>query len=685
MNEFFRYVLLLLGQFAGGPGPRENNLVRFGLPAVLWGVLLIIAWTRQRQDELPRENLLVWGFGLGLARELFMFSHVSMQLLGVAEGEILSLVTEPLEHGLTMAAIVVVSGAFLRYILDDVRLPRVYLRTGLVAAGLCCLATFWWWARQSAVGSRVRFNQSEVGLFIHISTTILIVIAITILAKKRGWLRNVVSLALVFLFIDEFVRIFNYFTAKAYADIVCPLGNSFHIWAIPVLGYVYLREQAMEKQQTEEALEAYRDHLEELVKDRTSELTAANEQLQWQIGERRRAEEEIARLYQETERWAKDLTLLHQVSIFLNSTLDPSTIYRVTGEQSAKLLDCQVAHIFRWEEGNQRAVGVSSYGVDGSGVRGMGAYLEEGGFLSDLVVHRQAVLISDGRMDERIPLAWRETFDIQALLGVPVWGRERPLGFLLLIDQNGPREWRANEVQLVESIVNRAAGALENAYLHQQVEWAATLEERQRIAAEMHDGLAQTLSYMGHRIDRLAELVESNQVNELLDECHHVRDTIDQASREVRRSIASLQENPPPRRPLQEILTQMVEEFDAKGGASVNLVTGLEQPLFLSPDQVEQVTRVVQEAISNADRHAKANEITVYLEQKEDCGSIIVMDNGRGFDPDLPSTDGNEHFGLSIMHARAVRIGGQVNVESTPGQGTWVQFKWPLNGLDVDA
>ncbi|NIV29690.1 MAG: hypothetical protein GWN58_09350, partial [Anaerolineae bacterium] len=60
-----------------GPGPRENNLIRFGLPAILWAVLLAVAWSRQRQEELPRERLLVWGFGLALARELYMFGHVA--------------------------------------------------------------------------------------------------------------------------------------------------------------------------------------------------------------------------------------------------------------------------------------------------------------------------------------------------------------------------------------------------------------------------------------------------------------------------------------------------------------------------------------------------------------------------------------------------------------------------------
>ena len=74
MTNILDFILLLLSQFAGGPGPVENNLVRFGLAAMMWAVLFYIAWSRQRSQDLPREKLLVWGFGLALVRELYMFS-----------------------------------------------------------------------------------------------------------------------------------------------------------------------------------------------------------------------------------------------------------------------------------------------------------------------------------------------------------------------------------------------------------------------------------------------------------------------------------------------------------------------------------------------------------------------------------------------------------------------------------
>ena len=95
MDKFLDIWLMSLTQIAGGPGPAENDLVRFALPAILWAVLLASAWSGQRHGGLPREGLLVWGFGLGLA------------------------------------SVVMIAGSFLRYILDDELLARRYIQNGL--------------------------------------------------------------------------------------------------------------------------------------------------------------------------------------------------------------------------------------------------------------------------------------------------------------------------------------------------------------------------------------------------------------------------------------------------------------------------------------------------------------------------------------------------------------------------
>lgn len=160
MEGFADYILLLLSQFAGGPGCIENNLMRFGLPAVMWAALFWVAWSRQRDIERPREKWLVWGFGLALARELFMFTFVSLQIIGVVQRQSAYFISAPLEQALAMAAIVVIAGSFLRYILDDAPLARRYMQIGLAATLLCYLATFWWWAGYSKANPAARFGQT---------------------------------------------------------------------------------------------------------------------------------------------------------------------------------------------------------------------------------------------------------------------------------------------------------------------------------------------------------------------------------------------------------------------------------------------------------------------------------------------------------------------------------------------
>ncbi|MFZ5916655.1 MAG: GAF domain-containing protein [Chloroflexota bacterium] len=842
MKGLFDLLLVWMSRFAGGPGPKEDNLLRFSLPAVVWFVLFIIAWTRQRQHELPREKLLVWGFGLGLARELFMLSHVAMQLMDTSGQTQDSLFVEPLEHALTLAAIVMVGGAFLRYILDDTAVARRYLAVGLTATGVCYVATSWWWAQHAALHSGSRFNQTWGGVLFHGATSVLSIVAIGLLFRKRGWLRNVVTLALFFFFLSGFLKIVNFAAQRAFADVICPFANGFHILAVPLLGYVYLREQAIEKQQAQEELAAYRDHLEELVEDRTIELTRINEQLQCEIVERERAETEIARrnselaaqnaiaatisqsldletilhtaldmvlgvlgmevgsiyllgsdgeslrlrvhrgrmsteqlaeqarqecpcggickravqemkpfvldvttlpserrsvfmvaeglqtlvtapllskgravgaltlgarrpdaisalqlellngiaqqigiavdnarLYHETERWVEELALLHEVSVFLTSTLDAVTIYDQITEQTAKLLGCQMTAIFLWDGQAQQAVGMSGYGMDGQSVDGRRMSLGECGLLDDLMLHRRFVIVEDVAQEPVLLNSWIGDFGVRALLGLPLWGKETPLGFLFVMEAGQPRKWQLDELELIESFINLAAIALENAQLHAQVEKAAVLEERHRIAADMHDGLAQTLSYMGLRVDRAAELIQQQCHQDALSELHGLREAVGQASREVRRSIASLQANPKPRQPLQDRLSVIVNEFAMEGGPPITLASRLESPLFLPSSHVEQITRVVQEALTNARRHAQAENICISLEELDSTARIIIRDDGQGFDPASPLADGADHFGLSIMRARAARIGGQLHIDSAPGQGTQVVMTFSLD------
>jgi two-component system nitrate/nitrite sensor histidine kinase NarX len=154
---------------------------------------------------------------------------------------------------------------------------------------------------------------------------------------------------------------------------------------------------------------------------------------------------------------------------------------------------------------------------------------------------------------------------------------------------------------------------------------------------------------------------------------------VEQASAEVRRAIASLQQDPQRPQSLQERLTGLVAGLPQDGGPVVDLALPSHDPLLLPPGACEEVLRVVGEALLNSRRHAGARRVAVRLEQAGSEAVVTVEDDGQGFDPAAPPA-GGRHFGLSIMRARAARLGGCVAVISEPGRGTRVTLTWPVGG-----
>ena len=446
MSQIFEFLLLFLRQFGGGPGPPENNLVRFGLAAVPWGALLVIAWSRQRSQELPRERLLVWGFGLGLARELYMFAQMSGRVIGVSEGGLAHILHQPLEHALAMASVIVVAGAFLRYILDDALLSRRYLQVGLGVTVLCSVIGFWLWPRHLAAFPEVQFHETWGAWLFHAPLPVFIGVAVVFLGRKRLWLRNVVTVALMFFFLGEFLFLLNYATNRDYGHIICPTGNTFHILAIPILGYVYLREQSMEKAEAEQALETYRGHLEDLVDERTVELTAVNTRLAAQ----------------------------NAVAGTLSQSLDLDRILHTALDMVLAVLDLQVGSVFLLGLDEQRLVQQIHHGqvpMDELAAEQSAWYK----------ISAQAVATMQGIVfpafdayDER-----NSACDVNAELGTlvstPLVAKGRAVGALTLgagrtdaIQQSG--------LDLLTAIGQQIGMAIENARLYQQAErWAEEL------------------------------------------------------------------------------------------------------------------------------------------------------------------------------------------------------------------
>jgi two-component system nitrate/nitrite sensor histidine kinase NarX len=247
----------------------------------------------------------------------------------------------------------------------------------------------------------------------------------------------------------------------------------------------------------------------------------------------------------------------------------------------------------------------------------------------------------------------------------------------LCVSSEQPGKFGVEDVGRLSKLANIAAVALQNARLYDQAERLATSEERQRIAAEMHDGLAQTLSYAKLVVDQASFHLEKGQEERAVSMLEKAHSSLAQAIEDTRLAIASLQEQGPLQYTLQEQLVQLASEL-SEDGQKLEWIPGLQKPVLLSRQESDQVLRVVREACLNAQRHSQASQITLSLSQAGNDYAVTVEDDGRGFNLDQPPGDnGRQHFGIKIMQARAARIGGRVEIHSTPDDGTRLRLFWP--------
>lgn len=247
----------------------------------------------------------------------------------------------------------------------------------------------------------------------------------------------------------------------------------------------------------------------------------------------------------------------------------------------------------------------------------------------------------------------------------------------LCVSVSHPNHFSKESADVVTKLANTAAVALQNARLYAQAEKVAALEERNRIAADIHDGLGQTLSYLGLVADQTAELIAEGQDEKALAHLGRARGTINEATRQARESIQRLLDPAPRERKLCGLLKETAREFEEKYGVQIHCRSDENVSAAIPRETVEQALNVTREALENACKHAGAQAIRIHLGWENGHCFVRVEDDGRGFDPDSPCPDSRGHFGLRVMQARAAHIGGNLRVESAPGAGSRVTLTFP--------
>jgi len=357
--------------------------------------------------------------------------------------------------------------------------------------------------------------------------------------------------------------------------------------------------------------------------------------------------------------------------------------------QACRLMQCDASSLFQLESPQGPLTIQASCGLDAEYARAVRFSPGQGG-AGRALAERKPVAVPDALMAveaiQRDPSVGSQvdreslermvrTTGYRALLSVPLIVQNEGYGGITLYYRS-PRRFTDEEVQLATSIGVQAAMAIENARLREQAGQTAAVEERNRLARELHDSVAQSLYSVTLYAEAAARLVSAGESAEVAEHLRDLGTTARDALREMRLLIFELSPPALEKGSLADAIQARLDAVESRGGISVALrVEGTER---LGKECRLELYQIAQEALNNALKHARAQTVTIQLEFGEKETKLSIRDDGVGFRQDQAQKSGGR--GLRGMRERAQRLGGTLAVESRPSGGTEISVTAPRGG-----
>jgi signal transduction histidine kinase len=266
--------------------------------------------------------------------------------------------------------------------------------------------------------------------------------------------------------------------------------------------------------------------------------------------------------------------------------------------------------------------------------------------------------------------------NMRTFLGVPIVARGEVIGAFYLTEKKGPRgaDFTDEDEELIRTLAAHAAIAIENARLHERSRELSTIEERKRLARELHDSVTQTLFSIGLTAEAAAELVDSDPLR-AREQLGHLQELTRAAMGEMRSLIFELRPAELETEGLAAALRKHVDVVRRLHEQEIELC--VEGDRRLPPGVEKGLLRIAQEALGNAVRHSGADHVTLTLASRDAQISLRVEDDGHGFDPEEAVTR-SRRLGLTSMRERAEALGGTLAIDSEAGRGTAVEVEVKL-------
>ena len=359
--------------------------------------------------------------------------------------------------------------------------------------------------------------------------------------------------------------------------------------------------------------------------------------------------------------------LLHEVSAAVGAItrhLSVSQVLEVIVSSARRLVGADYAAIGIPDEGGGFAEFITD-GISEEQRLEIGPLPRQHGMLAAILTENEPIRLPDLRRDPRYRWWPKAHPTMAALLGVPIRDGERNLGIVVLTNDLGKSGFTEADTELIELLASHAAIALTNARLYEHSRELTIIQERNRLARELHDAVMQRLFSLRLSARAAAKQIDTDPVAATA-RMEEVEALAADAIGELRGVIVELRPADLDTHGLVETLRRHVSLLDRLHDTDV--VFTVKSAVDLSRDCEVEVLRLVQEALGNAFRHARAGRIEVTVDSER----ITVADDGQGFDATEAATRG---LGLLSMRERAKALGGSLDVATAAGEGTVVTLE----------
>lgn len=385
--------------------------------------------------------------------------------------------------------------------------------------------------------------------------------------------------------------------------------------------------------------------------------------------------EQLVNLYGRLERQHRELEALRMASLDVHGELALDAVLQRVVEQACHLLGARYGAISVLDAG-QRILAFVATGISPEERERIGRPPEGRGVLGIPLIEGQRIRLRNLHSHPRSVGFPANHPAMSSLLAVPIVCRGPFRGNLYLAESRSLDGFSAEDEEALVRFAATAAVAIEISHLHERLRALAVSEERLHIAHEMHDGMAQILAYVNTKAQAVEEHLKQGRPTEASAQLGQLAVAAREAYADVREGILGLRVGLGGHGTFVETLRSYVDRWRDQN--EIETTIEVDPEISLAPPVELQVVRIVQEALANVRKHARAKRVRIAIERADGQVRVTVADDGVGFDPLALGRSAFPRFGLSTMKERAKSVGGILRVDTTPGAGSQVVAELPV-------